>query len=279
MARIEEGTASYEENFDATNCGEVLCSCDGQDITRRGAKKNKHHVLMIIPQHFAFSKSCDYEIGVLENANSFAPTFIVKTEGAILRYPGRFVSTSTAFFTLDCIPKSQSIIGEMYQFVLIFDKPTIEEVQSSNKPSTGSHSTLSSDMKEADTVEDTPKWVFQHGLSSNVVDKKVRYKKVSRNESGKNDLIDTDHENFRDSPSGDDGDVDSVSSIQSDYGSNKVVRRTASKRSAAVRAASQLIFREDSYSDSGFSSISDSDVEEEDDGDDYNEIPAKRRRR
>ena len=101
MLGVQDDTTSYDAQ-ESSLCGELLLSCDGQDITRRGAKKNKHHVLMIIPQHFAFDASCDHEIGVLEDANSNTPTFVVKSTDSTLRYPGRFVSTSTAFFTLDC---------------------------------------------------------------------------------------------------------------------------------------------------------------------------------
>ena len=109
------------------NPGAGLVACNAQDITRKGSKKSKHHILMVLPAQIAFKKSdVDYELGVLDHANTSEPTFVVTTERGILRYPGRYVSTSSAFFMIEILNKSQqSVVSEMYQQLLVFDAPEI----------------------------------------------------------------------------------------------------------------------------------------------------------
>jgi len=141
--------------------GAAVFACNEQDITRKGSKKGRHQLLMILPHQLAFRKGFDCELGELVNANTSAPSFVIKTAKGTLKYPGRFVSTSTSFFTVDLLPKApQSVMSEMYQQLLVFDEPVLTE----SKNSVSLIQACDSSSPTADTA-DTP-WTQLCGVSS-----------------------------------------------------------------------------------------------------------------
>jgi len=116
--------------------GSTIVACNEQDITRKGSKKSRHQLLMILPHQLAFRKGYDCDLGELQSANTNTPSFVVKTAKHVLTYPGRFVSTTTSFFTIDLLPKAQqSVMSEMYQQLLIFDEPVLTEFKEDMVPS------------------------------------------------------------------------------------------------------------------------------------------------
>jgi hypothetical protein len=278
--------------------GPVLQACDTQDITRKGAKKNKSHVLMILPQHFAFDKSCDHEVGTLEDANTNTPTFVIKTAKQLLRFPGKFVSTSTAFFTLDCVPKSQSVLSEMYQFVLVFGKPSMQPLSAADKvrdvesmakaaPTVSSEASSPASLK----VEGPKEWMSQHGLSANVPGKAAPAPPKKRAKAGAG----AGGRNWDGQAGGGASDSDTASmdaaasdadSIPKAQGKKTLARAPAARAAAAaaprrstgrracVREASQSTFYGSSSEDDPTSDVSDSD-----DTDDYEDSPVRKRRR
>lgn len=105
--------------------GNSIFRCNAQDITRKGSKKSRHQIIMVLPQQFAFQKGQDYELGVLENANTNSPSFLIKTANGVLKFTGRYVSTSTSFFSIECLPKyPQSVVSDLYHQLLVFDEPS-----------------------------------------------------------------------------------------------------------------------------------------------------------
>jgi len=110
--------------------GSAIVACNEQDITRKGSKKGRHQLLMILPHQLAFRKGYETELGELQHANTNTPSFVVKTAKGVLTYPGRFVSTATSFFTIDLVPKAQqSVMSEMYQQLLVFDEPVLTKTK------------------------------------------------------------------------------------------------------------------------------------------------------
>ncbi len=141
--------------------GAAVFACNEQDITRKGSKKGRHQLLMILPHQLAFRKGFDCELGELVNANTSSPSFVIKTAKGTLKYPGRFVSTSTSFFTVDLLPKAaQSVMSEMYQQLLVFDEPVLTE----SKDIVSHVQACDSSSPTADSA-DTP-WTQLCGVSS-----------------------------------------------------------------------------------------------------------------
>ena len=60
--------------------GQVLRKCQGQDITRRGAKLKTNRLMMVLPSQLAF-KSANIEgtFGVIEKANTEHPELVIQT--------------------------------------------------------------------------------------------------------------------------------------------------------------------------------------------------------
>jgi len=294
--------------------GPLLEACDTQDITRKGAKKNRSHVLMFLPQHFAFDKSCDHEVGTLEDANTNTPTFVVRTQEELLRFPGRFVSTTTAFFTLECGLRAQSVLSEMYQFVLVFGAPTVEALSAANKlrgieakpaeaPTAAGSAAAEASLPTSTKQEGSQEWVSQHGLSGLVPGKVSLPKKKAggSTSSSSGERVRVLHTCAATDAEGSDGDVVSISSTTSDAyeaaaskskdkgtkaasssSSSSVSaavapsRRSAGKRSCA-KAASQSSFYDSSSEGEPTSDVSDS--VDSDDTDDYEDSPVRKRRR
>ena len=107
--------------------GHTLLSCNSQDLTRRGAKKGKNQLLVVLPAELSIQKGFEGEMGMIVNAKSMNPTLVIKNQnGSVMKFAGRFVKTKATYFTIDCAPKSnQSVMSDLYRSVLYFDSPII----------------------------------------------------------------------------------------------------------------------------------------------------------
>ena len=60
--------------------GQTLASCSGQDLTRRGAKKDGSRLMMVLPSSLAFkSAAVEGTLGKIENANTENPQLVIQT--------------------------------------------------------------------------------------------------------------------------------------------------------------------------------------------------------
>jgi len=233
--------------------GNSLLNCNAQDITRKGSKKTKQ-IMAVFPVQFAMKKGGEYELGVLENANTTTPMFVVKTSEGTLRFPGRFVTTGTSFFTVEAMPKSpQSICSEMFRQILLFEEPTLDT--STKVPEQKS-------VAEDDYVENgtsssaVPKvgsgaWHYQHGPSSTADDRasdfvaiKSLAKKVKQsdtcssssqnNKRSRKDTSDDDNDNDNgDGEDNNDEDKDDSEFSEEAFGKSDEAKRRSSGRAGA----------------------------------------------
>ena len=64
----------------------VLKGCNGQDISRRGAKSKGSRIMVVLPFHLSFPKGAGEDnitIGQIEKANTDAPELVVDTKEVI----------------------------------------------------------------------------------------------------------------------------------------------------------------------------------------------------
>ena len=129
---MNETDAEISMNMTTLCPGNAVLKCNEHDLTRKGSKKNRFHLLTILPAHFGTMKGFEGQVGYLENMNSHNPKFVVDTEEGQLIFEGRIVNSSTIFFAIDCVPSSvHSQISDVFQNVLIFDDPIIQKSTSS----------------------------------------------------------------------------------------------------------------------------------------------------
>ena len=125
--------------------GQKLMSCSGQDLTRRGAKSKNQRMMMVLPSQLAFKGSdVTGTLGRIEKANTENPELVIETEGGDVRYIGKFVLTSSLYFTVKLQPRQQSSVCEdVFDRVLVFENPNfnLSNNTSSSKDVSGDHIT------------------------------------------------------------------------------------------------------------------------------------------
>jgi hypothetical protein len=263
---------------DSNPPSDTLVACNHQDITRKGAKKAKQHIMMILPTHFSINhgvaSATDLEIGSLENSNTNTPSFIIRTPNALIKYPGKFVSTSTTFFTLECLPKSQqSVMSEMYQSALIFGEPIFEPIALENQ--------IKNDFVNAETSSSNTNWVNQFGLSANVPGKAIIKTSSNKKDNNAKNSISASAFESHDSVSVNqdsvDGDNTSVASDVSSIRKRKPIVRN--KRASTRKVTKSNIKKEEPEEFENDSEHWDTSDLSDDSEEDYEEAPKRRRRR
>ena len=59
--------------------GEVLHSCNGQDLLRKKKAKGRNRVMVVLPAQLAFQHGTEGQIGTLEKADTENPEFVIET--------------------------------------------------------------------------------------------------------------------------------------------------------------------------------------------------------
>ena len=116
------------------DCGQKLFSCSGQDLTRRGAKSKNQRMMMVLPSQLAF-KGTDVTgiLGRIEKANTENPELVIEADGGEVRYIGKFVLTSSLYFTVKLQPRQQSSVCEdVFDRVLMFENPKTNQVNTTS---------------------------------------------------------------------------------------------------------------------------------------------------
>ena len=114
--------------------GQKLASCSGQDLTRRGAKSKNQRMMMVLPSQLAFlGTDVAGTLGRIEKANTENPELVIETQGGEVRYMGKFVLTSSLYFTVKLQPRQQSSVCEdVFDRVLVFENPKTNQINTSS---------------------------------------------------------------------------------------------------------------------------------------------------
>ena len=105
----------------------------------------------MLPAALAVPRGAEGRLAVLENISSDAPQLVVTTSSGELRFEGKYVPTSSTVFTINCQPrKRQSVCSDVFDRVLVFDKPAFTPFKAAS----------SSERESADN-----NYSLHHGLS------------------------------------------------------------------------------------------------------------------
>ena len=91
-------------------------------------------MMMVLPSQLAFKGSdITGTLGRIEKANTENPELVIDTEGGEVRYIGKFVLTSSLYFTVKLQPRQQSSVCEdVFDRVLVFENPKTNQINTSS---------------------------------------------------------------------------------------------------------------------------------------------------
>lgn len=180
--------------------GECLClsnsllKCNGQDISRKGGKSKP--LMIVLPADFSFIKSCDGDFAYLEHLNSAQPELTVETEGATLKFKGKFIETCSAFMSIDMQPtKKQSVCNDLTTRILVFETATIASPGIRDSASSCDAVTAVEDARDdgkghcsisparTKDIDNEPTWLQHFGCSALSHPQQVKWTASQRNRS------------------------------------------------------------------------------------------------